>query len=331
MSGWSKTTWRSKRPGRRRAGARRSGGVSGGDDDDVRIRVEPVHLDEDLVERLLALVVAAAESGAAVAAYCVDLVNEDDTGRIALRLVEQVAHTPGLAGHRLREQRLSSTGGPYQKDALGNASTQRGELLGVLQKLNNFLQLFFGLVHTGHVKERYARPGAAEHTGAALAEVERLVVRSLSLPQEEEDNGEDDDDREEVDEEGEIVGPRAGLLDYNLRLVLYRHVLVLEEGRDGRVRRQGCHVYGVVSLDLVIELTAVDIDLFDLSGLDLGYELPNILLDLARVASPEDGKNDGYDGHQDQEINKTIPQPASVHNTLPRNTVGQARGPPVRL
>src|SRR3990172_13070806 len=223
MSGWSKTTWRSKRPGRRRAGARRSGGVSGGDDDDVRIRVEPVHLDEDLVERLLALVVAAAESGAAVAAYCVDLVNEEDTGRIAVRLVEQVAHTrgadthehldelgaadreerhAGLAGHRLREQRLSSTGGPYQKDALGNASTQRGELLGVLQKLNNFLQLFLGLVHASHVQERDARPRAAEHTGAALAEVERLVVRSLSLPQEEEDNGEDDDDREEVDEEG---------------------------------------------------------------------------------------------------------------------------------
>ena len=40
--------------------------------------VEAVHLDEQLVERLLALVVAAAEAGAAVAADGVDLVDEDD-------------------------------------------------------------------------------------------------------------------------------------------------------------------------------------------------------------------------------------------------------------
>ena len=54
------------------------GAVRGGDDDDVRVRVEAVHLDEDLVEGLLALVVAAAEAGAALAADRVDLVHEDD-------------------------------------------------------------------------------------------------------------------------------------------------------------------------------------------------------------------------------------------------------------
>ena len=56
------------------------GPVRGRDQDDVVLQLEPVHLDEELVERLLALVVAAAEARAAVAADGVDLVHEDDAG-----------------------------------------------------------------------------------------------------------------------------------------------------------------------------------------------------------------------------------------------------------
>src|SRR5919108_98125 len=51
------------------------------DDDDARGRVEPVHLGQDLVQRLLALVVPAAEAGdsrRARAADRVELVHEDD-------------------------------------------------------------------------------------------------------------------------------------------------------------------------------------------------------------------------------------------------------------
>jgi hypothetical protein len=60
------------------------GPVGGGDQDDAVLHVEAVHLDEQLVERLLALVVAAAEAGAAVAADGVDLVDEDDARRACL-------------------------------------------------------------------------------------------------------------------------------------------------------------------------------------------------------------------------------------------------------
>ena len=41
---------------------------------------------------LLTLVVAAAHAGAALAADRVDLIDEDDAGRFALGLLEQVAH-----------------------------------------------------------------------------------------------------------------------------------------------------------------------------------------------------------------------------------------------
>src|SRR3546814_5645394 len=72
-------------------GVEHVGAVGRGDDDDAFIRFEAVHLDEQLVQRLLALVVAVAEAGAAMAADRVDFVDEDDARRVALRLFEHVA------------------------------------------------------------------------------------------------------------------------------------------------------------------------------------------------------------------------------------------------
>ena len=76
-------------------GVEHVGTVGGRDEDDPAADVEAVHLDEQLVEGLLALVVAAAHAGAAVAADGVDLVDEDDGGRVLLGLLEQVAHAGG--------------------------------------------------------------------------------------------------------------------------------------------------------------------------------------------------------------------------------------------
>ena len=73
-------------------GVEHVGAVRGGHHDDVRVRVEAVHLDEDLVQRLLALVVRAAQARPALPAHRVDLVDEDDAGAVALGLVEEVAH-----------------------------------------------------------------------------------------------------------------------------------------------------------------------------------------------------------------------------------------------
>ena len=104
------------------------GTVGGRDQDDVVLGLEAVHLDEQLVERLLALVVTAAHAGAAVAADGVDLVHEDDAGAVLLGLLEEVADAAGadadehldevgtgdreerhagLAGDRAGEQRLA--------------------------------------------------------------------------------------------------------------------------------------------------------------------------------------------------------------------------------
>ena len=71
------------------------GPVRGGHDDDRLGLGEAVHFAEDLVERLLAFVVAAAHAGAAMPADGVDLVDEEDAGGVFLGGGEQVADAAG--------------------------------------------------------------------------------------------------------------------------------------------------------------------------------------------------------------------------------------------
>jgi hypothetical protein len=83
-----------------------SGPVGGRHHDDAEVGLEAVHLDQHLVQRLLALVVAAAQAGTAVAADGVDLVDEDDAGRALLGLLEHVAH----AGRAHADEHLDEVG-----------------------------------------------------------------------------------------------------------------------------------------------------------------------------------------------------------------------------
>ena len=92
MSGSGTTTWRSKRPGRSSAGSSTSGRLVAAITITPAVAFEAVHLDQQLVQRLLALVVAAAQARAALAADRVDFVDEHDAGRVLLRLLEHVAH-----------------------------------------------------------------------------------------------------------------------------------------------------------------------------------------------------------------------------------------------
>jgi hypothetical protein len=131
------------------------------------VALEAVHLDQQLVERLLALVVAAAEAGAALAADRVDLVDEDDARRVLLGLLEHVAHARrahadehldevgagdreerhlGLAGDGLGEQRLAGAGRADHQHAARDAAAELLELGGVAQELDQLDHLLLGLV-----------------------------------------------------------------------------------------------------------------------------------------------------------------------------------------
>ena len=159
------------------------GAVGGAHHHQPAVAGEAVHLDEDLVERLLALVVALPDAGAALAPGGVELVDEDDRRRRLARLAEQVAHAGradaderldevrarqreegrvGFAGDGLGEQRLAGPGGPDQQHALRRGRADRQVLARVGQVVADLAKLGDRLAGAGDV-------GEGDPVGGALA------------------------------------------------------------------------------------------------------------------------------------------------------------------
>src|SRR5581483_663372 len=100
--------------------------VRGRKDDDAHARVEPVHLGEDLVQRLLLLVVAPdPDRGRAAPTNGVELVDEDDCGRRGACLLEEVrtrdAPTPTMASTNSEAAMLKN--GTFASPATARASS----------------------------------------------------------------------------------------------------------------------------------------------------------------------------------------------------------------
>ena len=211
--------------------------VRGGDEDDVVLHLEAVHLDEQLVERLLALVVTAAHAGAAVAADGVDLVHEDDAGRVLLGLLEEVAHAGGadadehldevragdreerharLAGDGAREQRLAGARRAEEQHALRDPRAERLELLGVLEELLDLVELLDRLVGARDVAEGDLRRVDAHALGARLAERHDLRAAALHLVHQEDPEPDEDQERQDVGQQRE---PAVGLAPVDVELL----------------------------------------------------------------------------------------------------------------
>jgi hypothetical protein len=187
------------------------------------IGLEAVHLDEQLVERLLALVIAAAETGAAMTADRIDFVDEDDARRILLGLFEHVAHTAranadehldevrtgngeerhiGFARNRARQKGLTRSGRSDQQHAARNLAAQTLELLRIAQKLDDLFQILLGLVDAGDVGECYTAMRFGQKLRLRFAEAHRAGTATLHLTHEEDPHAEDDDHRQP----GEDIG-----------------------------------------------------------------------------------------------------------------------------
>src|SRR4051794_40806592 len=74
--------------------------VRRGYQDHAFVRFKPVHFDEQLIQRLLALVMSAAETSAAVPSDRVDFIDKDNARRILFALLEQVAHAARTHAHK---------------------------------------------------------------------------------------------------------------------------------------------------------------------------------------------------------------------------------------
>src|SRR5437867_2748417 len=118
----------------------------------------------------------AAQARSAMAADRVDLIDEDDAGRVLLSLFKQIPHAArahadehfdevragnreerntGLPGDGARQQGLARSRGADQQDALRNASAQLLEFGRLAQELDDLLQFLLGLLHAGDILEGY--------------------------------------------------------------------------------------------------------------------------------------------------------------------------------
>ena len=150
--------------------------VGGSQEDDALGGVEAVHLRQELVQGLLALVVAA---HAIVTGFAdgVDLVDEDDAGGDFVGLLEEVPDTgrahahehlhkvragdgeegdPCLSRHGLGQQGLAGARRADEQSTLGELRADLGVFAGVVEEVDDLLQGFFRLILTGHIREGHA-------------------------------------------------------------------------------------------------------------------------------------------------------------------------------
>ena len=299
--------WRSKRPGPQQCGVQDVRPVRRGDQDDVGAGVEAVHLDEQLVQRLLALVVPAAQACAALAADRVDLVHEDDARGVLLGLLEQVAHPGGtdadehldevragdrverharLTGDGPREQRLAGTGRPVQQDALRDLRAEGLVAARVLQEVLDLVQLLDRLVRARHVRERRLRHVLVELLRARLAEAHHAVPATLGVVHHPEQDEQHQAQRDEVDQHRD----QERLLAHGgVELGLVRRLLQRREDlRAGvdRVLRDDLRaaVDGLVQRQAEALFLVFDQRLADVAALDLRQrDRRGLLLEATRV------------------------------------------------
>ena len=176
---------------------------------------------------------SAAQAGAAAAADGVDLIDEDDGGRVFLGALEEVAHAGsanadehlhefgsgdaeegdvGFAGDGARHQGFAGAGRSDQQDAARHLGADLDVFLRLLEEVDDFFEFQLGGVlpgdifklHRWHLGRFLARLRLAEGEDAI-----HLPLRAASHPDEEAD---DEHQRQEVDQQrqpGRGLGPAA--------------------------------------------------------------------------------------------------------------------------
>ena len=171
------------------------------DDDDALVCTETVHLNQQLVQRLLALVVSAAKACASVTANRINLINKDNCRRLFLRLAEQVAHTrcadtdvqlyevrtgdgqernACFTGNRTRQQGFTGSRRAYQQNALWNARADLRKFLRIFQKFYDFFQLRLFLIRTCDILECHMAFVVLRVLDARLAKLHGTASSAIS-------------------------------------------------------------------------------------------------------------------------------------------------------
>ena len=180
-------------------------------DDDALLAVESVHLAQQLIQRLLALVVSADARAVALFADGINLVNEYDTRCLLIRLFKQIAYLSrahanehldelragdreerdiALARDRFGQQCFAGARRSDQQRALGQRCADVRIFLRIVQKIDDLGQRLLCLILSGDIRKRDAGLRLDIDLGICLAERHRsacAAAHSLhhETPQEE--------------------------------------------------------------------------------------------------------------------------------------------------
>ena len=161
--------------------------------DDAVVAFEAVHFCQQLIQGLLPFIVAAQVAAFTLLTDGVNFINEHDAGCLFLGLLEQVTNLAGthahehfnelgtthgeernigFTGHSLGQHGFAGTGRAYEQHALRHGGTDVLVLVGVMQVVDNFFQVFLCFVLAGHIGELDAVGRFHINLGVALAHAE---------------------------------------------------------------------------------------------------------------------------------------------------------------
>ena len=196
------------------------GTVGGSDNNYALITFKAVHFNQQLVEGLLALVVAAAPATATVTTDRIDLVDKDNAGGLLFRLFKHVANPGrthadkhfhkvrtgnreewylGFTGNSLGQQGLTSTWWANHQHTLGYTATEALEFARVAEEFHQLTHIFLGFIDTGYIGKGGVDLVTTEQLGLALAKAHRAATATaaaLHLAHKEDKDSQDQQYRE---------------------------------------------------------------------------------------------------------------------------------------
>ena len=189
----------------------------------ARLAIKAIHLHQEGIKRLLAFVVTTANPRTALAADGVDFIDKDNTGSQLTRLLKGVPHArgthadkhldevgaadaqeghPGLPRDGTSEQGLPRSRWTDHEHALGDAGTNFGKALRVLQEVDDLLHLFLGLIAACNVLKRGGFLIIRIQARLRLGKLHRPAIGVLEEPKHhEQDDARNEQGRQDIVEE----------------------------------------------------------------------------------------------------------------------------------
>ncbi len=319
--------------------------VGRGHDDDALPGVKAVHLGQELVERLLAFLVAPHRRLHADLSERVELIDEDDAGRFVLGLAEEIADPrgadtdehldklraaqteeghAGFAGDRTREQGLAGSRRADEEHALGNPTADAGVLFGILEELDNLAQFLFGLVDACHVVELDLDVVFfGVDLGAAARERHDAAFRATDPAKEKAPEGDQEDERKDPSKHfgDPAIGDGARVFDAVL-LEVFDELGILDADRHE------CAALALIDLQHALNAVFSDGDFLDLTVADARLELA--VRDLFPGPQREEHRIADGDEQQDTQHEPHGRARRRARRETPPARVGRIRGTFVR-